>query len=45
LSGAVAFLAATCAGLAGALGAEGLLMPAEKDQAPPGLRYFGQSRK
>jgi hypothetical protein len=27
------------------LGADGLLMPTKKDQAPPDLRYFKQSRK
>jgi hypothetical protein len=27
------------------LSADGLLMPAKKDQAPPDLRYFNQSRK
>ena len=27
------------------LSADGLLMPAKKDQAPPDLRYFGQARK
>ena len=27
------------------LSADGFLMPARKDQAPPDLRYFGQSRK
>ncbi len=27
------------------LSAEGMLMPAKKDQAPPDLRYFDQSRK
>jgi hypothetical protein len=27
------------------LSAEGLLMPAKKDQSPPDLRYFGQTRK
>jgi hypothetical protein len=27
------------------LSAEGLLMPAKKDQTPPDLRYFGQTRK
>jgi hypothetical protein len=27
------------------LSAEGLLMPAKKDQAPPDLRYFNPSRK
>jgi hypothetical protein len=27
------------------LSADGLLMPTRKDQAPPDLRYFKQSRK
>jgi hypothetical protein len=27
------------------LSADGLLMPAKKDQAPPDLRYFNQTRK
>jgi hypothetical protein len=27
------------------LSADGLLMPAKKDQAPPDLRYFKQTRK
>jgi hypothetical protein len=27
------------------LSAEGLLMPAKKDQAPPDLRYFGRTQK
>ena len=27
------------------LGAEGVLMPAKKDQVPPDLRYFKQTRK
>jgi hypothetical protein len=27
------------------LSAEGLLMPARKDQAPPDLKYFKQTRK
>jgi hypothetical protein len=27
------------------LGADGFLMPAKKDQAPPDLRYFKQSPK
>ena len=27
------------------LSADGLLMPAKKNQAPPDLRYFNQSRK
>jgi hypothetical protein len=27
------------------LSADGLLMPAKKDQPPPDLRYFNQSRK
>jgi hypothetical protein len=27
------------------LSADGLLMPAKKDQAPPDLRYFNQIRK
>jgi hypothetical protein len=27
------------------LSAKGLLMPAKKDQAPPDLRYFNQTRK
>ena len=27
------------------LSGDGLLMPAKKDQAPPDLRYFSQTRK
>jgi hypothetical protein len=27
------------------MSADGLLMPAKKDQAPPELRYFNQPRK
>jgi hypothetical protein len=27
------------------VGADGLLMPAKKDQMPPDLKYFGQAQR
>ena len=27
------------------IGADGLLMPAKKDQKPPDLKYFGQAQR